>query len=225
LNPRPVQRPILTVHPSVTTASRATGALNELEAYPLVKRYVCAEAWLQRGLITLVSLISLIKFNTILRRLLTHLIDLLRIASLESRLKAFPIPEESHLDAWAYIWFPGNDCTYKPEAHIRVPIIDLELHHTPPRRVILWANYYSKLIYNMPDRNQAIPSSSVPPIETLLDAYLNSTRIQFPVASPFSRLSKAFRDFAESYCNRSATLPLVSIDCSRIDGWSLLSSY
>jgi hypothetical protein len=129
----------------------------------------------------------------------------------EYTVNSLPLPERPELDGWGYIWFPDPDSIYDPEAYIKVPIIHLEPHDFEHRRVILSADYYMRTYCDLPNITQAIPQGSVPSVEMLLQAYLTSRRNLFPAPSPFARLSKAFRDFAESYCDSATALPLVSI--------------
>lgn len=73
------------------------------------------------------------------------------------------------------------------------------------------ADYYGKTYYDIGNTTQAISPRSIPSIESLLQAYLISRRNFYSEPSPFNGLYKAFRDFAESYCNMAAALPLVSL--------------
>jgi hypothetical protein len=140
----------------------------------------------------------------------------------EYTVSRLPLPAEPELDGSGYIWFPGSHNRYDPEAYIKVPITHLKQNGFQRRSVILTADYYSRTYQDMPDINQAIAPESVPSTERLLQAYLTSRQNFLPTPSPFARLSKAFRDFAESYCNSAAELPLVSI-CSWISAGSFHS--
>jgi hypothetical protein len=120
---------------------------------------------------------------------------------------------------WGYIWFPGNADTYCSEAYIKVPLIDFEPFGFQQTREILRVNYYHKSHLWVNDTSQAIFPGATPTAERLLQAHLISRKDYCPESSPFSRLSKAVRDFAESYCDISGELPLVSENHSSLNEW------
>jgi hypothetical protein len=129
----------------------------------------------------------------------------------KQKVKELPIPAEPQLDRWGYIWFPGNYGAHSLEAYIKVPLIHCKPPNFQPHRILMLADYYGKTYYDIGNTTQAISPRSIPSIESLLQAYLISRRNFYSEPSPFNGLYKAFRDFAESYCNMAAALPLVSL--------------
>jgi hypothetical protein len=137
-------------------------------------------------------------------------VDLLKITNVEHAVNKFSLPAEPQLNSWWYIGFPGNDHVYDPEAYIKVPIIHFEPLDFQSSRVILSADYYHRFSYVVQNTTQAISPKHVPPVDRLLQAYLKSRGNIYQGSGPFAKLSEAFRDFAESYCNKPGELPLVS---------------
>ena len=140
---------------------------------------------------------------------LTILIDLLRLANIESRMREFNIAPEPNIVEWGFIWFPGNNGTYCSQAYIKVPLIHFEPSGFQHTRQILTLNYFQKSYYSAHNTKHAIAPGSAPSVARLLQAYLTSRGNRILEAGPFSRLSRAFRDFAETYCENAAELPLV----------------
>ncbi|KAE9376545.1 hypothetical protein N431DRAFT_501388 [Stipitochalara longipes BDJ] len=135
-------------------------------------------------------------------------IDLFRIANIESGVKGISLTPERQIIGWGFMWFPSNDDTYSSEAYIKVPLMHFEPFGFRQTRELISVNYYHKSYVYVHDTSQAIFPGRVPTVERLLQAYLTSRRDCTPETSPFSRLSKAFRDFAKKYCDKPDELPL-----------------
>lgn len=142
--------------------------------------------------------------------MLINFLDLLRVANVEQSANAISMDAEPQFESWGYIWFPGNDPIQNTAAYVKIPIVHFEPPNFQSRRAILLANYYHKgYTCNMRHMPQAILPGFVPSVESLIQAWLVSNK-NFSVASPFARLSNAFRNFVESYCSSTVILPLVS---------------
>ncbi|KAN0116972.1 hypothetical protein V8E51_002949 [Hyaloscypha variabilis] len=135
-------------------------------------------------------------------------IDLLRIAIVESKVKDFSSTPAPQPVGWGYIGFPANADTYCSEAYIKVPLIDFEPFGFQRTREILSVNYYRKSCLWVRNTSQAIFPGAAPTADRLLQAYLISRENCLLESSPFSRLWKASRDFAEKYCDTPSELPL-----------------
>jgi hypothetical protein len=136
-------------------------------------------------------------------------LDLFRVANVEHKVKQLAIPAEPQLDGCAYICFQGGAEVEAPGAYIIVPVVHFERPDFKSNRVVLSMDYYHKYEYTVPDERKAISPGSVPSIERLLQAYLISRRDYYSNPGPFAGLYKAFRDFAENYCNVTGQMPLV----------------